>query len=101
MGRWAQAHRRGGVGVGGALPVPPILALTPPLTLSWYWPGGNPDQWSIQFATTGQEDWGQEQQIDGALRTVQAGFSGVDYRIVGLDGGAHPITPYSNRSHVP
>jgi hypothetical protein len=101
MGRWAQAHRRGGVGVGGVLPVPPILACTPPLALSWYWPGVNPHDWRIDVATTGLEDWGSTGTVDGALRNGVAIFANSDYRVVGIDGGGVPVTPYSNRTHVP
>jgi hypothetical protein len=69
-------------------PPPPPPPNAPFLQLSgtdllWDWQGENPDFWFVQYRATQEDDWAQEDEVEGSQRTTTAPLIGF-YFIIGI-----------------
>lgn len=103
MGRWAQRHRRGGLGNpegSGTGHGSPVLEQLGYDTLVWTWDGDDPYYWNLARSSDDVEwaEWFQS--LDGTLRAFTPVDTGYYYRITGTNADNEAVTGMSNTVHM-
>jgi hypothetical protein len=94
MGKWAQSRHRSSQGQAQAFSL--VLTVLGEPDIEWAWSGPNPDHWSIETSANEIGPFAEVATEPGNLRTDSHTSSHDWVRVIGLDAGNAPVTPYSN-----